>query len=237
MISWHDIIDNATGEAGNAGPVANLTFAKKLRWASKARQLLQKESKAVRRQADFELDEFDEGYLDMSDDIWTIERTTYTASDGSVGKNIKIVSFDELEGYREQNAYNGTIFLAQDFRRFHIFPTTGLSGTLRFDYIPKCTPYSPSLAIVSGDWYGCSPEAMGPWLKEHFLDEEFEGSVDGIEAFVTKHIYDTVPSGRQLWWREMRECDNLWNETLAEVSATVPSHRINDKPKAYSGPV
>ncbi len=237
MISYWDIIDNATGEAGNAGPVAGITFSKKLQWASKARQLLQKESRAVRRQEEFDLDEFDEGYLDMSDDIWTIERTTYTATGSTSGAKVKLVSFDELEKYREQNAYDGTIYLAQDYRRFHIFPTTGLEGVLRFDYIPTLVPFSPSLALISGDWYGCTSEAMGAWLKEHYLDKEFEMSIDGIQAYVTKRIYDAVPSGRQLFWREMRECDILWRDTLADVSSTVPSHTINNKPKAYSGPV
>lgn len=236
MTSWHDILDNATGAAGNTGPVSGLTAIKKLQWASKARHLLQKESRAVRRMCEFQTDEFDDGYMDIADDIWTIERMTYTASAASKGSKIKLISFDELEKIREENSHSG-VYLAQDFRRFHIYPLTGLDGVIRLDYVPKLTPYSPSQALVGGDWSGCTGDSIGAWIKQHYLEEEFETEVEGIEAYVAKRIYDTVPSGRTMFWREMRELDRVWEEALANVSVSQPSHTINNEPKAYSGPV
>ena len=92
-------------------------------------------------------------------------------------------------GFYAQNG--ATLYLAEAYDQFLVYPYAGATGTVKVRYMPICTPYSPGDSTV---WSGYGPDPTAA-MKANGPEREFQNVLMAIKDFCLAAILEKKPLG------------------------------------------
>lgn len=250
MRTWDELIDDAQTLAKVFVQLKNITTRDSLVLASEAVQILQKKTKAVKRQLTVLTTSLAaDGSVAKDREMGELVRADYYPTGSAAACKAFIIGYAQwMEMVRLGSQTNGMYPVNSNFTRIvmtsymnklFVYPPTSLNGQFIITYLPKLSKFSIKGAEDSvGPWTAFGPsdanfttsiESLGP-------EPEFDYAEEGIAQYIAAQYLKKFPAAFATYERQFDEWMAGFRSCYEDVIASDVPYNISQGPHGYTGP-
>jgi hypothetical protein len=225
--TWEEIYGNAKAliPVGTAGTFE--TQRQALIFASEYQHKLQKVTGACKREYSFLTSGLDsEGRIALDTEVGTPEIIEYVATGSTRAGAVEciIYPYDQFRRLVRSTTWNtgvSTLIAVTTYnKKIHIWPQTGLNGTIYIIHRHKLSKYSIAAGSLGTGYWAGYEAALEAKMSAEGPEPEFDAASEGFDKYTAANLMALRPAIKQMYWREyndmLREAESLLNEVVRD---------------------
>lgn len=248
--TWDELIDDGQTLAKVFVQLKNITNRDSLVLVTEAQNILQKKTKAVRRQFTLLTSSLSaDGSVDKDREVGELVRADYYPTGSASACKAFVIGYaqwmdmvrsgSQTNGIYPVNSNFNKIALTSYMNKLFVLPPTSLNGQFIITYLPKLTKFSIKGADDStGPWaaFGPSDAAFTAAVESLGPEPEFDYAEEGIAMYVAAQYLKKYPAAFMTYEHQYNEWMAGFNSCWEDVIQSDVPYNINQGPHGYTGP-